>query len=102
MFKGELFCNVCQTIEKKLENLGHSLMENFDRRRHHPLYRPRKDTELPGLEKVENLDGGHSGPDTSGPGRSGPLGSKGLNVVFTGLKVLTLLLFPYISYYIFP
>ena len=31
MFNGELFCNVSQTIEKILKNLGHSLMENSDR-----------------------------------------------------------------------
>ncbi len=43
------------------------------------------------------LDGGHSGPDTSGP-----LSPRGLNVLFTGLKVLTLdIQAPYIIYYIF-
>jgi hypothetical protein len=31
VFNGELFCNVSQTIEKILKNLGHSLMENSDR-----------------------------------------------------------------------
>jgi hypothetical protein len=30
-FVGDVFCNVRQTIEKILKNLGHSFMENFDR-----------------------------------------------------------------------
>ena len=48
------------------------------------------------------MRGRHSGPDTSGAGRSAPLGSRGLNVLFTGLKVLTLdIQAPYIIYYIF-
>jgi hypothetical protein len=63
-----------------------------------------------GLSKLRNglgsaleiWDGGHSGPDTSGPGRSGPLSPRGLNVLFTGLKVLTLdIQAPYIICYIF-